>query len=706
MKKSTTYTLILSAALILIYIACGSYKVYFNTYYNAKRFYNQGIGGNEEEAEKDEKLIIPSVLDAAVGKFSKILELYPDSKYVDEALFCIGKIYYFRKNYNEAEVKFIELISNFPESNSVPEAHLWMAKVLEKQERFVDSDREYRIVIEYEDDDLKNKALLGLARLLFIQEDYTNAIDQNKSIIERVNNDNIRAQSQFNIGECYLMLNQYDKAAEEYLKVASYNPDHYYSFLSRFGYARSMKFAGDTEQAVQILRELLNDGKNSEFFSIIELEIANALFQSKKYEEAVKAYNDLVIYYKTGEEVAESLFNLGKIFLMVYTKLDSSLTFFKNADRMTKDLDLKDTLNVKVTTIENIKRYSLETNKWYGQRREYLEQVETQKDTLSEKNDNAKKLDIEQINKNEVKNRFLLAEQFYYGISWIDSAEVQLKTIINGLEPTEYTTNAYYLMSKIYERKGNSQLSLDYINQMTEKFPKSDMVFNVKKLNNDPVYLEKLNNSKNMYTSAETFVTSKDSITKAMSILQDIYENYPETEYAPKALYTLGWLHENYFADSAKTIDYYTKISDEYPFTEYAAAGEKRINILLSRTPVSSRPGGQNAAQKPKTQPQADQPQTVEIKPQIISNVKAEYIQSEKEKGYKGYVTIAMVINLVGKPLSIRIAKNTTGSELLGESAKKAASQCIFTVGLRNGKKVVMRVEKTFYFGIEENEKD
>ena len=711
MKYFNKITLMIFFLIILSSFFCGSYKVYFNTYYNAQTLYNSGIKGNEEEADKDKSLVSSPSLEAAVAKFSKILEIYPDSKYVDDALLHLGKIFYFQEKYLDAEVKFLEIMSNFPDSELIPAAHYWMAKTYSKQNKFRESSEEYAKVIELNDDKLKNHALLGSANLFFIQDDYLKAIEQYKSIIQRVKDERTRAESQFQIGECYLLLGDFENAGNEYLKVKNYKTEHYYFFISQFGYARSLKLSNKFDESLKILNELLSDGKNKEYFATIELEIANCLELKKEYDKAITAYNNLIIYYKDGEEVAESYYNLGKIYLNVYSKLDTSLSFFKNSQKKTKNPDLRDSLNKRITVIENIKKQKTEIQKWYRQRLTYLEQARAEQDTTSDKKKSKKpdqKINIDLVNKNELKHRFILAELYYYGIDWIDSAESQLKIIVNELEPKSYTPNSYLLLSNIYEKKGNTDKSNEYRNLLNVKFPKSDLVFYLKKEDNDLSFIEKNKKSEELYLNAENLIFNENKVEDAISVLKDIHKNYPETEYAPKSLFTIGWIYENYLSDSLNTMNYYTKVTDDYPFSHYASEVEKRIRILTSKEgDKQGKTTGKDPNRKTtqsQTDTKADEQSGSTVPPQIISDVKAEYVDSEREKGHKGYVEITMVINRQGRPVTARVTRNTTGSKLLEESAKKAAKQCLFIPGKKNGKTTAMKIEKKFYFGVDKDE--
>ncbi len=52
----------------------------------------------------------------AIKKASKVLRFHPDSKWVDDALWLIGKSYYNMGDYLQADRKFKELVTNQPES--------------------------------------------------------------------------------------------------------------------------------------------------------------------------------------------------------------------------------------------------------------------------------------------------------------------------------------------------------------------------------------------------------------------------------------------------------------------------------------------------------------------------------------------------------------------------------------------------------------
>jgi len=104
--------------------------VYFNTFYNAETYFRKGMKTIEESAieNSDE---IPSKaktqLEKAINKCNIVIEEFPDSDYIDDAYYIIGKSGFFRSEFTRAEKSFKKLINDFPESEYINESKIWLA---------------------------------------------------------------------------------------------------------------------------------------------------------------------------------------------------------------------------------------------------------------------------------------------------------------------------------------------------------------------------------------------------------------------------------------------------------------------------------------------------------------------------------------------------------------------------------------------------
>lgn len=110
----------------LISLGC----VYFNTFYNAETYFKEGMKTIEESAIEDSN-DIPSKaktqLEKAINKCNIVIDNFPDSKYIDDAYYIIGKSGFYRSEFTRALKSFNILINEFPESEFANESKIWSA---------------------------------------------------------------------------------------------------------------------------------------------------------------------------------------------------------------------------------------------------------------------------------------------------------------------------------------------------------------------------------------------------------------------------------------------------------------------------------------------------------------------------------------------------------------------------------------------------
>ncbi len=331
---------------------------YYNTFYNAKQAYKRGL-----EAVKNSRNAGSSSsggqgngdFQRAIEKASKVLEIHSKSKYVDDALLLLGKSFYFTDQHEEALRKFDELKSNFPESNLVAEGELYRGKILISRRSFFEAEEVFRSVAEREtSEDIQFEIRLSLAELLESNDKPDDAIAEYQRIIDTIKKKEIQAKAQFAKGECYMELEQYEKAAEEFKKVPQYKPDFLLKFQSGFNYAVAQKLSKNIEEAKKIYFELLKNSINFEFFPDIELELADCLFLQGQNEAAKEAYNKIILENPKTEFSQKGHFEIGEIFANSEFNFDSALVHYQTAQKEKANTDLIEEINLKVTLLTSV----------------------------------------------------------------------------------------------------------------------------------------------------------------------------------------------------------------------------------------------------------------------------------------------------------------------------------------------------------------
>ncbi|NOY88732.1 MAG: hypothetical protein GXO93_04975, partial [FCB group bacterium] len=121
-KNRIIYLIIISLAISFIG-GC----VYYNTFYNARKNFNEAEKARKKSQYKNVRINVNSYK-KAIEKSLKVIENYPNSKWYDDALYVLGVSYYYTKKYGSAERRFREILANYQDSKYADEAELYLAK--------------------------------------------------------------------------------------------------------------------------------------------------------------------------------------------------------------------------------------------------------------------------------------------------------------------------------------------------------------------------------------------------------------------------------------------------------------------------------------------------------------------------------------------------------------------------------------------------
>ncbi len=228
--------------------------VYFNTIYNAKRLYREAEKARTEALRTGSGITrnLKDRYKVVVIKCSKVLRDHPNSGWVDDSIFLMGKALVRQQEYNKGIRKFQELITNYPESKYVSRSLYWLALAnYEKKEynqalmftrRFIEgfSKHELRhkviflagdinleleknedalnfysmVADESSEREVMDEALLKSARLHYRFEDWENAASSYKLLLKKGISWELRYDISLALGECYAKIGKCREAIE------------------------------------------------------------------------------------------------------------------------------------------------------------------------------------------------------------------------------------------------------------------------------------------------------------------------------------------------------------------------------------------------------------------------------------------------------------------------------------------------------------
>ncbi|MBN1997153.1 tetratricopeptide repeat protein [candidate division KSB1 bacterium] len=329
-------------SVIIIVLLTGLFSscAYYNTFYNAKKFYREA----EKERKKRERTQVVELTpeekaqqkkagtyDRSAGnragatemqsyqksieKASKVLEFFPESKYVDDALLLLGKCFYYRREYSKALRKFEEILQLYPDSDIISTARLLMAETYIGMEQYDDAERQLREIVG--DDrfpkEIREEAGYELGGLYFEKENYEMAAERYNISAKRAQNKLFRALSLYRLGICHMSLKQYPEAIKAFRSAVGRSPNDDFKSQATYKLGESLSLNGDYKAAIKTFSSLLSKDFDEKRIPMIKLQLANNLNLSGDLRGAIKWYNNIIEDHKRTDASARSYFALGEV---------------------------------------------------------------------------------------------------------------------------------------------------------------------------------------------------------------------------------------------------------------------------------------------------------------------------------------------------------------------------------------------------------
>lgn len=323
---------------------------YFNTYYNAKSLFDEAIEEIEEQQTsgqagmgkqimttggglppEDDQMMLKlaskefGVSSAAVQKLDKVIEKcsrllvhYPKSKWVDNALYMIGRSYYYKREYGRAERKFKELLEGFPDGSLFGEGLLWRGKNFMMMERFDLSESTLREAIAWaereEEPDIVSDAHYALGELYLLQNRSSDAVTSFTDGLKSKSGKYRRIQLQLALADELEKIGDKKAAARAYAAIIELNPSRELLFQAQLNYARLSRETNDIDNAINTLVDMLDNPMFIEYDGDIQLEIGHLYVAMEEFAGAVEQFQYVDTTFRNQPASAEANYALGRLY--------------------------------------------------------------------------------------------------------------------------------------------------------------------------------------------------------------------------------------------------------------------------------------------------------------------------------------------------------------------------------------------------------
>lgn len=350
---------------------------YFNTYYNTKKTFDEAIAEIEKSPPKSKdtnyfaKYTINQTarnkLTIVIEKASKIIQFYPRSRWVDDAIIMIGEAYYYQGDYELAMKKFSELIANFPKSPYIWKAHLLTAKSLYYEQQPNDAlsyiHKYIQLAVEEDEEDIAVESYLLAGQIYFESVDFTRAEKSFANAIDIKGDKFLRASACYQRARSLENMGDYANANKLYSQVLEYKPDYNLKFRARLNYGKTLSILGKYKEAFNEFEDLYDEQYPPDLQSQVELEIANAYAAMGNFEKALGQYEMVDSLYKRTDAAAKSFYNRGVYYESKMHDYTGAKFYYDKAKSENPSSDITQTASRKAAAFERYFLYHNEIRK-------------------------------------------------------------------------------------------------------------------------------------------------------------------------------------------------------------------------------------------------------------------------------------------------------------------------------------------------------
>ena len=537
--------------LLFVFSSCA----YFNTFYNARQYFEQA---EKQRLEKAGESIPPGAIDAygkVIDKSQYVIDKYPDSKLVKEALLLIGMSRFHRKEYRIAETVFKQYVETY--ADDVDQAEYWLAlckwklgkpqpalDVLQSMletatdKNFISSIYLSKAEINLDIDNLK----LALEYLVL-------AAETNKDRDER-------GQIYYRIAELAYNAEDYEQALSANTEVVKNSTSKKRKEEANLQIVRIHRLLGNWDTVKDLIKSMLLDETFKTIHGDLDLELVKLYQMDGLMEEAITRIESIKEDYKNSKTSAEAYYIHGEIALYDYWNLDDAKKYFEWVTREYRQSIYTSTANLRA---KEITKYQ-----------ESLEEITTLDDqilltiaVLDSLIDDS----LKSVREKELKNSRISIASHLYNLGELeafhfkrqDSSMTHFQRIVDEFPETDYYPKSLFALYYINFSTGDTITAEIYSKRILDELPSSEYADFLRKALNLPVdqgsvqamlrqgELEWLINPTNALTHYRNIILTDSQSETAARAAYFLAYNYDYTFYEPdSALKYYSWLHENH----------------------------------------------------------------------------------------------------------------------------------------------------------------
>lgn len=552
----------ISLLTVVLYSGCA----YYNTFYNAQEYYGEA---EKLRLEKDGESIPISAMDKygkTIIKCQKVIEEFPDSKYVKQAYLLMGKSRYYRSDYDLA-IDNLNLVMNEGSPKIIEEASYWRALCKWKKGSVsAGLDELNDLLSRSGSKNIRAKCYLSLAEIAKESKDLNLSLSYLQEAGKLTVNRNEKGVIYGRLSEMAFNRQDYTLATEGYDNVISHSLSKDKIENAHLQILKILRLQKNYRSAQKKIKAMLLDDKFSRIAGDLELELVQLYKAQGDRSDIETRLQTIVNDYQRTTVSAEGYYQLGRIYTSEKWEIEKAREYFemvsKESNRsifspMSKNY-------VKAIDLYQTAVKDLELHLKVKDSEKALDMVEIPDSTQEA---------IPRPDRTEPELYYQLADLEAFTFDRYEQSIVYLNKIIEEYPETPFKAKSLFALVFVHQALGDTTSSKRIKSQILTDFPVSDYAIYLSEdiLEREPREQEKF------FTQAELQMPNDKE--NAIDLFKSAMLSNANGDYSASAAYAIG-----YYYDQEAVIDsalkYYSWIKENHPNSEQSTQAISRMNTI------------------------------------------------------------------------------------------------------------------------------
>ena len=540
---------------------------YFNTYYNAEKYFKEA---ERIRLEKDGKSLPLKAMDnygKTIQKCNAVLSEYPDSKLVNNATLLMAKAQFYRTEYDEA-LDNLKIINENGDVSQKEESKYWSAVCKWKTGKVQFAIDELKMIIK----NTNNQRIRAQAHLSL--SDISKELDRDDEFLYHLEQGALTMKDRaeraliFNkIGKIAFEGGKYSVAEKSYKEVIKNSLSKDKIENAHIQLLRIARINGNIKDVERKIKSMLVDNKFINIKPDLELELVKIYLSQKDIDNAIVRLEYIVNEFQKTKFSAEAYFMMGEIYLSSKWNV---VTAKEKFSQVKKEYSKSEFSSISQDKINAIDLYDDLRSNYDSYINMHLSDV-----VIDSVNADSIKKDIELPVRSYEEVLYLLAEIEAFSFSRKDSGIVFLEKVLDSDRTSKFYPKSLFSLCLLYEQKEDKKNSLYYKNILKNEFPESDYT----------AYLFKNDNNEKMLRPIELSLLKAEKLwntnpSDALVEYKNIINSDSLSEYSASAAYFLAYQYDYKFALVDSAIKYYQWLDIYHPYSSHNITAKSRMVVL------------------------------------------------------------------------------------------------------------------------------